>query len=112
MKRILLGLFIIVCLIFITGCGKKVNITGKYKLVEIVDGNTTISSELLKATGYEYKLEVKKDKTAILKMGNNKQKLKYDKKYFYLSSGKAVYSYDKGTLILKDSKSSMTFEKE
>ena len=117
MKKVLLSLFIVACLFVVTGCGSKkssANMAGTYKLVEMKEGETTISADLLKTVGIEYKLTVKDDKTATLDMGDTKQSLKYDDKYFYAADSEAMkmsYTFKNGKITMKQDDSSMTFEK-
>ena len=117
MKKVLVSLFVIACLFVVTGCGSKSSSkmsTGKYKLVEMKQGDTTISKDLLKAAGVEYTLTIKDGNKAVLDMGTEKEELEYDSKSFYPEgdkSNKASYTYKDGKITIKADSTSMTFEK-
>ena len=117
MKKVLVSLFVVACLFVVTGCGKssgKEMATGKYTLVEMTQGDTKITKDLLKAAGVEYTLTIKDGKKAVMDMGYSKQDMKYDDKYFYSEddkSDKASYTYKDGKITIKADSTSMTFEK-
>jgi len=117
MKKVLLSLFIVACVFVVTGCGSKKSsssMAGTYKLVEMKEGSTKITADLLKAAGIEYTLEVKADKTAVFTMGTEKQKMKYDDEYFWPADDKdqkASYTYKDGKITIKADSTSMVFEK-
>ena len=51
MKKVLVSLFVVACLFVVTGCGKssgKEMATGKYTLVEMTQGDTKITKDLLR----------------------------------------------------------------
>jgi len=117
MKKVLLSLFIVACLFVVTGCGKssssKIS-TGKYKLIELVNGDQKITSESLEVAGFEYTLTIKDGNKAILDM-EGKEELEYDDKYFYPSDDKEAkvpYTYKDGKIVISPEENySMTFEK-
>ena len=81
MKKVLVSLFVVACLFVVTGCGKssgKEMATGKYTLVEMTQGDTKITKDLLKAAGVEYTLTIKDGKKAVMDMGYSKQDMKYE----------------------------------
>ena len=117
MKKVLLSLFIVACVFVVTGCGSKKSAsmtTGTYKLVEMKQGETKISADLLKAAGVEYTLTIKDGNKAVLDMGTEKENLEYNDKYFYPSDDKdqkASYTYKDGKITIEADSTSMTFEK-
>lgn len=114
MKKRLLFLLVIICTIFIfTGCDKS-TMTGNYKIVEVVENDTTIKGNELKDKKIDYTLKVKSDKTAILNI-NESMKLKYDDKYFYSindKNDKILYSYENNRITLNVDELKLVFEKK
>ena len=115
MKKVLYSLLIIACMVVTIGCGKKDTMVGNYTLVEMKQGEVTISKELLKTAKIEYTIKVNKDNTAIVKDNGGTQKVTYDDKYFYPDSdknNKNEYTYKKGKITVKSADTTMIFEKK
>ncbi len=113
MKKILLVLVLLCSVLFITGCGKE-SIVGNYKIVEIVEGDTTLDKNKIKDNNINYTLKVKKDKTAVLNL-DERINLKYNDKYFYStedSSDKVAYTFIDNKVIMEIDDLKLTFEKK
>ncbi len=117
MKKFILLFAVLVCSILLVGCGSnyRKQMAGKYTLLEMKSGKSTVTAKQLKKLGIEASLELKDDGTATLKMGSDTTKLTYDKKYFTeksKSKGKTKYTFKKNNITLSDDDTSMTFEKK
>ena len=118
MKKKVLFLCVLLLSVFVVaGCEKGGNkaVVGEYKIVEAVEGETTIKGSDLEKYGIKYTLSVKDNGTAVLEMSGEKEDLKYDGKYFYSKSDKSdkvPYTYKDGKLTLAQDGLSMTFEKK
>lgn len=108
-KRIIKSLsksvLLFVLVFMITGCS---SMTGKYKISEVKDGNTTLKSNT------NYSLIIKSNKTAILKMDED-IKLKYNDKYFYSidnDTDKIYYTYNNNKIVLEIDDMKLVFKKK
>ncbi len=115
MRKMFCILLMFVSLLILTACGS--NMIGKYKLVEMADGEVTYDSKYLDSLGIEYWLEIKDEKNAIISAGSEKVDLTYDDKSFTgkdIKTGEITslsYTKDGNKIIIIEEKTKMTFEK-
>lgn len=113
-KKVLLICILFISLFIITGCGND-SIVGKYKIIEVNEGEIVIKGESLEKSKLNFTFTIKKDGTAILDMIDEKENLKYDDECFYSKddkSDKMPYTYKDGKIILTEDDMKMIFEKE
>lgn len=109
-KKILFSLVIIIGVFALVGCGT--NMVGKYSIYEVSEGKTTFKADQLKTLGVDYKLEVKADKTAVMKLDGEKYTMKYNDKYFTTKNDKTKYTFKDGKIIFSKDNTKMIFKKE
>ena len=135
-KKVVVFLLISIFILSITGCSlpkifnnknskvetinkKKEKIkkeelpVGKFSLISMNTNYKKYNEEeldSLKKVGVEVTMEVKEDKTAILKLFNKTQDLKYDENYFYTSDDKISYIYSEGVLKISNDNQLLSFK--
>ncbi|MBQ9024581.1 MAG: hypothetical protein IJ105_05090 [Bacilli bacterium] len=90
---------------------KKDTIVGNYEIIELKDDDEIYDKKTIDSLNLDYSFEVKDDNTAIIKIGDQEENLKYDKKYFKNEKEKIEYKYEKGKLVLIDDDTFLTFQK-
>ena len=70
--KLLVVLLLVVTVVGLTGCKKnnKVSVAGKYKMIEMVQGESKINKDMMNTIGVEYYIELKDDNTFELSMQN------------------------------------------
>lgn len=109
-KKILFSLVIIIGVFALVGCGS--NMVGKYSIYTVSEGKTTFKEDQLKTLGVDYKLEVKSDKTAVMKLAGEEYKMKYNDKYFITKNDKTKYTFKDGKIIFAKDNMKMVFKKD
>ena len=141
MKKYILSLLILVfCVFIITGCNdnkktttkksktkivetkddtsKETNkkeentIVGSYEIIELKDDDEVYDKKIIDSLNLDYSFEVKADNTAVMRFGEDEEKLKYDNKYFINEKEKIEYTYKKGKLVLINEDTTLTFQKK
>ena len=142
MRKYLLSLAIIIfCIFLMTGCSdskkstiKKVKadtketqknkketkkkrvekdtIVGSYEIIELKDDDETYDKKTIDSLDIDYSFEVKKDKTAIMRLSDEVEELTYDNTYFKNDKEKIEYKYKKGKLVLTKNDTILTFKKK
>ena len=90
---------------------KKDTIVGNYEIIELKDDDEIYDKKTIDSLNLDYSFEVKDDNTAIIKIGDQEENLKYDKKYFKNEKETIEYKYEKGKLVLIDDDTFLTFQK-
>lgn len=91
---------------------KKDTIVGNYEIIELKDKEVIYDKKTIESLEIEYSFEVKKDKTAIIKIDGEERNLTYDDNYFKNGKEKISYTYKDGKLVLFDEITSLTFKKK
>ena len=90
----------------------KDTIAGSYEIIELKDGEETYNKKIIDSLNLDYSFEVKEDKTAIMKFGDQEENLTYDDKYFINEKEKVEYKYENGKLVLTNDDTILTFKKK
>lgn len=91
---------------------KKDTIVGSYEIIELKDDDETYDKKTIDSLDIDYSFEVKKDKTAIMRLSDEVEKLTYDDKYFKNDKEKVEYKYNKGKLVLTKNDTVLIFQKK
>lgn len=130
-KRLFLVFILFISLFITTGCNtkkvnkvdnkakkevkeEKINLVGKYTLIEVNDGKTKYTKEDFKnLLNYdkEVTLELKEDKTGVIDIFGEKQELKYNNKTITINDEKITFTYLNDTITFEKSGTSLKFEK-
>lgn len=90
----------------------KDTIAGSYEIIELKDGEETYNKKIIDSLNLDYSFEVKDDKTAVMKFGDQEENLTYDDKYFINEKEKVEYKYENGKLVLTNDDTVLTFKKK
>lgn len=117
MKKLLCLMLVAVMAIGLVACGglKTSDLEGDYEFVKMKQGDTTYTAKDLKKLGMDMSLKIEDDGTGTFKSeGTGKQKMKFNVDKMTVKVGKEVnkFTYDDGTLVIKDKDNSMELKKK
>ena len=91
---------------------EKDTIVGYYEIIELKDVDETYDKKTIDSLDIDYSFEVKKDKTAIIRISDDTEELTYDDKYFKNEKEEIQYKYNKGKLVLTKNDTVLIFKKK
>ena len=99
----------------VPGLGNDIsNISGMYNLIEMSQADKTYSEEeidALKTLGLTVTLELKEDKTGVLKLYGEEMNLTYDRNNMTINEGSAPYTFDGSTIKMEQNGNKLVFKK-